>query len=208
MKSCSRVVAARRCLLEGYSPRARQLGFEQRVGAPLDPLGDGGVGRTAVGRVVLEAAIGRRIVRWRHDDAVCEAAAAAAIVHQDGVRYGGGGGVFAAGRDQSLYAIGGKYFQRALESRRRQRMRIDADIERPIDTLLLAVFADCLRDGKYVPFVEAALQRCSAVTRGAKCHALSGFGGIGPQASIGIEQLGHIGQRCRRGRLARERADP
>ena len=40
----------------------------------LDPAGDVGVGRSAIRRVVFEAAVLRRIVRRRDDDAVSEAA--------------------------------------------------------------------------------------------------------------------------------------
>ena len=45
---------------------------QQLVGPVLDPLRDVGVGRAAVGRVVLEAAVLGRIVRRRDDDAVGE----------------------------------------------------------------------------------------------------------------------------------------
>ena len=46
-------------------PRAQQF-----VRAILYPAGHVGIGRAAVGRVVLEASILRRIVRWRNHDAV------------------------------------------------------------------------------------------------------------------------------------------
>ena len=52
----------------------------------LDPAGDVGVGRAAVRRVVLEAAVFGRIVRRRDDDAVGEPAGAAAVVDEDRVR--------------------------------------------------------------------------------------------------------------------------
>ena len=55
---------------------------EQVVGPVLDPAGGIGVGRTAVRRVVLEAAVAGRVVRRRDDDAVdrrrgCRAGSAA-----------------------------------------------------------------------------------------------------------------------------------
>ena len=57
---------------------------QQLVGAVLHPRGDVGVGRAAVGRVVFEAAVLRRIVRGRDDDAVGQVIVAAAVVGEDG----------------------------------------------------------------------------------------------------------------------------
>ena len=59
---------------------------QQRVGAILDPSGDIGIGRPALGRVVLEAAVLRRIVRGRDDDAVGQPVIASAVMDEDGVR--------------------------------------------------------------------------------------------------------------------------
>ena len=50
--------------------------LEDPVRLVLDPARDVGVGRAAVGRVVLEAAVLGRVVRRRDDDAVGEAAPA------------------------------------------------------------------------------------------------------------------------------------
>ena len=49
---------------------ALQLRVEQLVRLALDPAGGVGVGRSAVRRVVLEAAVAGRVVRGRDDDAV------------------------------------------------------------------------------------------------------------------------------------------
>ena len=57
-------------LREGDAPDRAPGGAEQGVGAVLDRGGDVGVGRAAVGRVVLEPAVGRRVVRRGDDDAV------------------------------------------------------------------------------------------------------------------------------------------
>ncbi len=50
-----------------------QLVGQQLVGLGFDPLGDVGIGRAAVGRVVLVAAALRRVVGRRDDDAVGQA---------------------------------------------------------------------------------------------------------------------------------------
>ncbi len=67
-------------------------GRQELVGAALDGRGDVGVGRSAVGRVVFEAPVGRRVVRRRDDDAVGQLGRvrAPAIPRQDGVRDGRG----------------------------------------------------------------------------------------------------------------------
>ena len=60
---------------------------QQRIGARLNPARHVGVGRPAVRRVVLEAAILRRVVRRRDDDAVRQPVRAAAVVHENRPRY-------------------------------------------------------------------------------------------------------------------------
>ena len=56
----------------GDAPDGGVVG-EQLVRARLDAVGDVAVGGAAVGWVVLEAAVARRVVRRRDDDAVGEA---------------------------------------------------------------------------------------------------------------------------------------
>ncbi len=56
------------------------------VGAFLAHAGHVGIGRAAMRRIVFVAAILRRIVRGRDDDAVGEAAGAAPVVGEDRVR--------------------------------------------------------------------------------------------------------------------------
>ena len=63
----------RRAADAGDAFAARPL--EQPVRLGLDPAGDVGVGRAAVGRVVLEPAVVGRVVRRRDDDPVGQPAA-------------------------------------------------------------------------------------------------------------------------------------
>ena len=53
---------------------------QQLVRAILDPARHVGIGGAAVGRIVLEASILRRVVRRRDDDAVRQVFLAAAVV--------------------------------------------------------------------------------------------------------------------------------
>ena len=62
-------------------------GSKQAVGAVLDPGGDVRIGRAAVGRVVLEAAVGGRVVRRGDHDAVASVwSVRPRVVDQDRVR--------------------------------------------------------------------------------------------------------------------------
>ena len=64
------MVSAARGPGERHAAYVAQPGREQLVGAAGDPAGGVGVGRAAVRRVVLEAAVRRRVVRRGDDDAV------------------------------------------------------------------------------------------------------------------------------------------
>jgi hypothetical protein len=65
-------------VLEGRAPHALEAGGDEGVGAVGDPAGGIGVGRAAVRRVVLEAAVARRVVRRGDHDAVGAAGSSAA----------------------------------------------------------------------------------------------------------------------------------
>ncbi len=56
---------------------------QQRVGSILNPVGDIGIGRAALRRIIFKATIRRRIVRRCDDDAVGQAGFFAAVMNQD-----------------------------------------------------------------------------------------------------------------------------
>src|SRR3546814_4108476 len=70
--------------------------------------------------------------------------------------------------DPHLHAVGGQHFQRAVAGRLRQRVRVDAQEQRAVDALLLAVLADGLGDGQDVLLVEAAVERTAAMAGSAE----------------------------------------
>ncbi len=94
---------------------AVEAGGDEFVGAVLDPLGGGGVGWAAVGRVVLEAAVFGWVVRGRDDDAVGAVQFQVAIAGEDGVGEGGRGGVAEVLVDHDLDVVGGEDFERGGE---------------------------------------------------------------------------------------------
>src|SRR5258708_35346454 len=84
----------------------------QLVRPVLDDRGDLRGGRAAVGRVVLEAPVLRGVVRRGDHDPVREAAAVALVVHQDGPRQRGRGGVSVATVRQHAHVGGGEHLER------------------------------------------------------------------------------------------------
>ena len=97
-----------------------------------------GVGRAAVRRVVLEAAVARRVVRRGDHDAVGQAGAGlpAAVGADDRVRDRRGRGVAVAGVDQHGHVVGGQHLERGRPGRLGQRVGVAADEQRPVVALL------------------------------------------------------------------------
>ena len=84
-------------------------------------------------------------------------AAAPAIGDQDGVRHRRRRRVLPGGGDPHFDAVGGQHLERGLERRLRQRMRVDAEEERPVDLPAASIQADRLADREHVRLVEAAV---------------------------------------------------
>ena len=195
-------------LRAGKSPDAGERGLEKGVGRSLDPARDIGARGTTVGGVVLEAAVSRRVVRRRHDDAVGQPRGAAAVVGEDGVRHGRRRREFVVHRQHHFHAVGGQHFECAGRRRARERVGIDAEKERPVDALLQPIAADRLRDREHVPFIEGDLERRAAVAGRAEGNALRCERGIGNLGVVSRDELRHVDERGLRSRLAGERADP
>ena len=113
------------------APHVLNSGFEQAVGTRLDPSGDGRIRRTARRRVVLEAAIFRRIVRRREDNAVGKPLRAAAVVGEDGVRDDGRRGVAVVGVDHRHNVVRDEHLQRGDEGRLGKGVGVDAEKSGP-----------------------------------------------------------------------------
>ena len=113
--------------------------LEQPVRLALDPAGHVGVGRPAVRRVVLEAAVAGRVVRRRDDDPVRGGRlrpAPAAVVGEDRVRDRRRRRVAAVGVDDDLDAVAGEHLDDRAERRLGQRVRVAAEVERAARALL------------------------------------------------------------------------
>ncbi len=194
----------------GSDPRdTPQPGCEQRVRAVLDPGGHGGVSRPAVGRVVLEPAVRRWVVRRRDDDAVGEPeglpGCAAGVVREDGVRDHRGGGGLPGRRDPGVHPVGGQYLQRAGERGCGQGVGVHTDEQRPVHLVGGSVFADRLRDRDDVVGVEGPAQRRPAVPGCSERDALGRLGGVGLVVVVGGQQRVHVDENVRWCGLTRER---
>ena len=167
---------------------------EKAVGAVFDPLGGGGVGGAAVGWVVLEAAVLGWVVGRGNDDAVREVGGAVAIVGEDGVREGGGGGVAEVLVDHDLHFVGGEDFKGGREGGRGEGVSVLREKEWAGGALVGAELADGLGNGGDVIFVEAGGEGGAAMAGGAEGDALGGVRRVGMEGVEGGEQAGNVHQ--------------
>ncbi len=181
--------------------------LEQRVRRRLDPRGDFAFRRPAVRGVVLEAAVMRRIVRGRDDDAISHACLCA---HGCSVRIAwetAGVGVYSSpSAIITVDPVGRQYLERTGTRRHGERMRVHAEKQRAIDRLLRAIQADGLTDGQDVVFVERRVEGGPAMARGAERHPLPRHRRIRAVGVVGRDELRHVHQHRWRGRLACKRA--
>ena len=160
--------------------------------------------------VVLEAAVGGRVVGRRDDDAVGEALALEAlgavgrtVVGQDGLGDHRGGHEVVTGIDAYVHAVGDEHLDGGLLGRAGQRVGVGAEVQRAGDAGLLAVFGDGLGDGDDVGLVERGLQGRSAVAGGAEDDTLLGDFRIGDEVIVFADNLIDINQICWGGGLTR-----
>jgi hypothetical protein len=149
--------------LEGDPPDVPVPRLEQLVRPPLDDRRDRRVGRPAVGRVVLEAAVLGRIVRRGDDDAVGEPRGAAAVVDEDGVGDDRRRHRRVALRDDHLDPVRGEHLEGRALGRLGQRVGVAAEEERAGHARAGAVLRHGLGDGEDVGLVERAAQRRATV---------------------------------------------
>src|SRR5262249_14163340 len=99
-------------------PHRRAARFEQGVGFRLNPAGHVGVRGAAVRRVVLDATILWRVVRWRDDDAVRQVLTPPAVPGQDGVRNSRRRRAPVVGIHSYVHFVRAEHVESGLEGRR------------------------------------------------------------------------------------------
>src|ERR1043165_2721919 len=132
--------------------------LEKLIRRCLNPVGNVGFRRPTVWRVVLEAAVVGRIMRWRDHDSVGQSSLSLAVVSQNRVRYHGRRSVFVAFGDHHFDAVGGQHLERTRKRRQRKRMSIHPKKQWTIYVLQFSIQTNCLRDGEDVPLVKSRLK--------------------------------------------------
>ena len=169
---------------------------QQVVGPGGDHAGRVGVGRPTVRRVVLEAAVARRVVRGGDHDPVGGVAGVGrvGVVHHDrpGHRRGRGVVVVALAADRD--AVGDQHLDRRGPGRLGQRMGVLADIERTGDALARAVLHDRLRGGRDMGVVEGRVEAGTAVPRRTEHHLLVRVGRVGNEVVVRVQHRVDVDQ--------------
>jgi hypothetical protein len=180
---------------------------QDRVGPVLYPLRHVHIRRPAVGRVVLEPAVLRRVVRGGDDDAIGQTRAAAVVVPQDRMRDDRGRRRAVVGLDEDLHPMRGQDRQRSALGWPRDGVGVFAHPQRAGDPRLLSILADRLRDGGDVRVGEGAIQRGAAMARRAKADELLRVGQVGLVFGVGAFELGGVDEQFSRGRATGQRGN-
>ena len=175
---------------------------QQFARAAFDAGGEIGVRRTAVVRIVFEAAVGGRVVGRGDYNSVGQARAAALVPGQNGMGHGGRGRKAAPGLDPNLHAVGCQHFQSGAPGGFGQGVGVFAQKQGTGHALGPTHVAHGLGDGQNVRFVEAGVQRRAAVAGGAERDFFSRAIGIGGQGIIGSDQGRNVDQALRAGQPA------
>ena len=186
----------------GNTSHRRVVAAQEGVGAVLDPGGHLGVGGSAVGRVVLEAAILGRVVRGSDDDAVGQTALATAVMHEDGPGNHRGRCDTIVYLNDHIHAIGRQNLQGGTLGGRRDRVCVLAHVQRAIDPALTSVVANRLGNRQDVGFRESTAKRRAPVPAGAEGDELILVAQIGSSLVIFLLELRYVDQHFRWGRFA------
>ena len=163
------------------------------VGALLDTRGYIHIRRSAVGRVVLEAAVLGRIVRGADYDAVRLLAVLPVVgQHREGDQWRGCEAVICC--DQGRYAVTGQHLDGIFLGGGGQGMGVLANENRAVDARFPPVFTYRLGDGQDVMPVEAPGEGAAAVAGGAKADALCADLRVRGKFMIGLYQGGNVRQ--------------
>ena len=144
--------------VEGHALHIGIVLSEQLVGPVLNPLRHARFRRAAVGRVVLEPAVLRRVMRGRDHDAVRQPVLAAPVMDEDGPRDDRCRRHPVVGLNDGLDIVGRQHFERGALGRRGERVGVLAHAKRAVNALAAPVIADSLRDGQDVRFGKGAAQ--------------------------------------------------
>ena len=173
--------------------------LQNLIGPGFDPAGDVGIGRSAIGGLYLNPPLSGGL--W---DGVITMPSASPVVRpsvvaEDGVRHCGRRCVLVVLGEHHVDAVCRQHLEGGGAGRHRQCVRVEAEEQRAVNALSLAVAADGLADREHVPFVEGPLERRAAMPRRAEGDSLGRHQGVGDLSVIGRDQPGDVEQHRRRG---------
>ena len=102
--------------------------------------------------------------------------------------------VFVILGNHDFHAVGRQHFERAGKRRFGKGVRVNAEKQRAVDALLLAIAANSLTNGKDMPFVEALVECRTAMPRGAERDLLPGHRRLRNLRVVGSNQFGYVDQ--------------
>ena len=158
---------------DGYATDLGNAFAKQAVCLLLDPRCDVRVGRSPAGRVVLETAILRWIVRGCYDDSVGRVFAMRSVIHQDSSRYDGRRSESVITLNDRFHPVGGQYFKSGPLRQTRQGMRVLSHQERAVDSVGPPIVTDGLCDRQDVRFSEGPVERCAPMPARAEAYELA-----------------------------------
>ena len=152
---------------------------QQLVRAVLNPVGDVGVGWSAVGRIVFETAVGGRVVRRGDDDTVRKSFRATPVVSKDGVRNDRSRREAVVALNKCFYPVSGQNLQCDSLRGSGKRVRVFAHKQRASYPMAAPVFADGLSNGKDVRLGKRGIRAGAAMPACAEADELIWVGRIG-----------------------------
>ena len=171
--------------------------FQVRIRTSFNVAGDGDVGRAAV----------RRVVGGGEDNAIGQTGRSATVVVENGVGNGRRRSELVVFGEHDFDPVGGQHFQGAGARQAGQRVRINTEIQGSADSSPLSIITNGLTDREHMPFVETTLERRASMPGSAESHPLLWHGMVRHVAVVGRDELRHVDQLLRPGRLASQRAD-
>ncbi len=175
---------------------------QQAVRQLFDPASDVRIGRTAVGRIVLEAAILRWIVRGGDHNAVGEIRPPVSIVGEDSVRDDGGRRVASVPIDHHLHAVRRQHLEGRHKGGLGEGVGIHAEEKGPGHVVRFPVKTDGLGHSEDVRLVKGLGQGRAAMPRSAERHTVSGHVRIRAQGVIRRHESGNVDQHPGLGRFS------
>jgi len=191
----------------GHSRHRLVGGGEQLVSPGFNPARGAGVGRAAVGGIVLEAAVFGGVMGGRYHDAIGWGRGMMAIENQNRMGDDGRGGVAEAFLQHHLDPVGCEYLESGDETRFREGVCVHAEKERSGNAIGRPIFAYGLGGCQDVSFIESPVERGTTVPGSSEGHLLGFFRRFRGPAVVGGDEAWNVDKHGLGGWFARQRME-